>query len=88
MNEQEPERTQPSGWAINGCLFTVLVWLFAAFMMLGSFAGDCLREQDHACPSDHERVMSLVWVALGAMLINVLGLFLLGWLHARRNMRR
>jgi hypothetical protein len=88
MGEQEPKRTEPSGWAVNGCLFTLITWLFAAMVMLFSFGGDCLPEVGHPCPSDHERAMSLVWVSLGAIGINLLGLFLLGWLHARRNSRR
>jgi hypothetical protein len=82
------KRTQPQGWEMNGCLFTGLTWLFAAFVMLGSFGGDCLADAGHPCPSDHGRVMSLVWVSLGAITVNLLGLILLGWLHASRNRRR
>ena len=87
MSEETPERSEPKGWAVNGCLFTLLTWLFAGLVMLGRFAGDCAEELGHRCPSDHERFIGLVWVCLGALVINALGLFLLAWLNARRNSR-
>jgi hypothetical protein len=51
--------------------------------MLFTFGGDCFPEVSAGCPSDHERAMSLVWVALGAVALNGAGLFVLAWLHAR-----
>ena len=71
MSQGEPKRPQ-GGWAVNGCLFTLLTWLLAAFVMLG-FAGDCLPELGHSCPTDHERTIGLLRVGLSAVVVNALG---------------
>jgi hypothetical protein len=87
MSEKEPKISQPKGWAVNGCLFTLLTWLFAAMAMLGPILGDCLPEDDPRCPTDYERNLGLVRIGLAAVAINAAGLILLGWLHARRSRR-
>jgi hypothetical protein len=84
----KPRDEEPRGWALSGCALTLLVWLFAAMLMLGTFGGDCLPELGHQCPSDHERAISLIWVGLGAVVFNAVGLFVLAWLHARSGSRR
>jgi hypothetical protein len=85
-DKREPE--EPKSWALSGCALTFVIWLFAAMLMLFTSGGDCISELGHSCPSDHERAMSLVWVGLGAAAVNVVGLFLLGWLHAQSRSRR
>ncbi len=56
---------------------TVVIWLFAAMTMLGPLMGDCLPETGHSCPTDHERNLSLLWIALTAVGINVAAVWLL-----------
>lgn len=62
---------------------TVVIWLFAAMTMLGPLMGNCLPEMGHTCPTDHERDLSLLWIALAAAGINVAAVWLLIRLRGR-----
>jgi Ca2+/Na+ antiporter len=87
MSDETPKHSRPTGWAVSGCLLTSLIWLFAAFVILGIVAGDCFPELGTVCPSDHERNMRVLLVALATTSINILGLFLLARAVARRKPR-
>lgn len=63
-------------------VLTVAIWLFAAMTMLGPLMGDCLPEMGRSCPTDHERNLSLLWIALAAAGTNAAAIWLL--IHLRR----
>ena len=60
------------GFAVQGCLLSFLVWLFAGFVLLGTQAGDCFEK----CASQTERRLTAGAIILVAAAINLLGLFL------------
>jgi hypothetical protein len=60
------------GFALEGCLLSFLVWLFAAFLLLGTQAGDCFEQ----CSSQTERHLTGLAIIFGAIAFNLLGLFL------------
>ena len=66
-----------------GCSLTLVCWLGAFLLALGASMGDCIPREGHACPTDHQRDMRLLTVVLGAAALNVGGLLLLGYRHAR-----
>jgi len=61
----------------SGVVLTVTIWLLAGMIMLGTLMGDCLPETAHSCPTDHERNLSLLQIALAAAGINVAAVWLL-----------
>jgi hypothetical protein len=63
-------------------VLTVAIWLLAAMTMLGPIMGDCGPGGGLSCPTDHERNLSLLWIALGAAGINIAAVWLL--IHLRR----
>jgi hypothetical protein len=63
-------------------VLTVAIWLLAAMTMLGPIMGNCLTGGGLSCPTDHERNLSLLWIALGAAGINIAAVWLL--IHLRR----
>jgi len=58
-------------------VLTVAIWLLAAMTMLGPIMGDCLPGGGLSCPTDHERNLSLLLIALGAAGINIAAIWLL-----------
>ena len=75
MSTDRPDRR--TGFALPGCLITFLVWLLAAYIAVGMQLGDCVPTADHACPTDHDRLLQLVWVGIGAIILNLLLLVVL-----------
>lgn len=75
--------TQMRSYLGSGVVLTVTIWLLAGGIMLGPLMGDCLPEMGHSCPTDHERNLSLLWIALAAAGINVAAV----WLLIRRRRR-
>jgi hypothetical protein len=67
----------------SAMVLTVTIWLLAAMAMLGPIIGDCLPEMGHGCPSDHERNLSLLWITISAIAINVAAVWLLIRLRRR-----
>ncbi len=63
-------------------VLTVAIWLLAAMTMLGPLMGDCSPGGGLSCPTDHERDLTLLWIALGAAGINIAAVWLL--IHLRR----
>jgi hypothetical protein len=57
-----------------GCL-TSIVWFFALSVIVGTAMGDCFPDSGSPCLSDHERNMTIVGIAIAALVINVAGLF-------------
>ena len=72
---------QKGSYSGAAVVITVCTWLFAAMVMLGPTMGDCFPEVGHSCPTDAERRLSLLWIALIAAGINLAAL----WLLARLN---
>ena len=64
----------------SAIVLTGAIWLFAAMAMLGPMMGDCLPEMGHSCPTDGERRLGLLWIALIAAAVNLAAV----WLLARR----
>lgn len=62
---------------------TVVIWLFASMTMLGPVMGDCLPEMGHSCPTDRERNLTLLCIALAAVGTNVAAVWLLVRLRGR-----
>jgi hypothetical protein len=75
--------TQMRSYVGSGAVLTVTIWLLAGMIMLGPLMGDCLPELGHSCPTDHERNLSLLWIALAAAGINVAAICLLIRLRRR-----
>jgi hypothetical protein len=65
----------------SAIVLTVAIWLFAAMVMLGPMMGDCLPEMGHSCPTDGERKLSVLRIALIAAGMNLAAV----WLLARCN---
>lgn len=87
VSDEKPNRISWVGWAVGGCLLTLAVWFFAAFVIFGTMAGDCFPEFGSRCPSDHERNVRVLWVAVAAMGINALSLFVLARAYVRSKLR-
>lgn len=69
---------------LGSCLvLTIATWLLAGMFMLGPIMGDCLPEMGHSCPTNHERDLDLLWIALAAAGINVAAVRLLIRLRQR-----
>jgi hypothetical protein len=66
-------------FAAQGCTFTFLCWLVAAFLSLGYMMGDCFPDATHECPTDHQRDLAILKIVLGATAVNIGGLFLMGY---------
>ena len=73
-----------NGTVASGCLLTFSIWLLAGLTMLGPIMGDCVAGFGHTCPTDHDRSMSLLRIALVALAINVALIWLLLYLQKRR----
>jgi hypothetical protein len=67
----------------SAMMLTLVIWLMAGITMLGPLMGDCLPEMGHSCPTDHERKINLLWIALTAAAINVTAVWLLISLRRR-----
>jgi hypothetical protein len=65
------------------CLLTLLIWFFAVVAIYGVAAGDCFPALSSNCPSDHDRNVRMVLIALGALGINVLAIVFVGRALAR-----
>jgi hypothetical protein len=61
----------------SAIVLTSAIWLFAAMAMLGPMMGDCLPEMGHSCPTDGERRLNLLWIALIAAGVNVTAVWVL-----------
>jgi hypothetical protein len=68
------------GYVGAAIVLTGVIWLFAAMAMLGPMMGDCLPRMGHSCPTDGERRLSLLWIALISAGVNLAAV----WLLARR----
>jgi amino acid permease len=66
------------GGCLLGSLLTLLIWFFAVLAMYGVAGGDCFPQFSSSCPSDHERNVRILVIALVALGINVLGFVLIG----------
>lgn len=77
------EMTQMQSYFGSGVVLTVTICLLAGMIMLGPLVGDCLPEMGHSCPPDHERNLSVLWIALAAAGINVAAVWLMIHLHQR-----
>ena len=87
MNDDQNNKRRPKGFALSGCLFTFLTWLMAAFAVIGWYMGDCFPELGGSCPTDSERNLRLLWIALAAIAVNAVGLFLIARNHVRASQR-
>jgi hypothetical protein len=67
-----------------GCSLTLVCWLSAVLLSIGWMMGDCFPREGHACPTDHQRDLSVLKIVLGAAAFNVGGLLLLGYRHTGR----
>ena len=68
-----------------GCTLTFLCWITAALLSLGWMMGDCMGGSEQGCPTDHQRNMAVLKIVLGAALLNIAGLLVMGYFYARRN---
>lgn len=84
----DEKRSPLVGLTISGCLlgtlWTFIVWFLAAFMMYGTAAGDCFQELSSGCPSDHQRNLRILVIAVAALGLNFLGFVIIGRVLARR----
>jgi len=62
---------------------TVVIWLPAAMTKPAALKGEYLTEMGHACPSDHERGLTLPRIALAAAGINAAAIWHLCRLRGR-----
>ena len=69
--------------AVSGCILTFCVWLFAGLIMLGPVLGTCVAEQGQTCPSDLDRNLSILTIAVAAASVNAALIFLLYRGHYR-----
>ena len=73
--------------AVSGCVLacflTLLIWSIAIVAIYGVVAGDCFPALSSNCPSDHDRNVRIVLIALGALGINFLGFIFIGRALAR-----
>jgi hypothetical protein len=62
---------------------TVVIWLPAAMTKPAALKGEYLTEMGHACPTDHERGLTLPRIALAAAGINAAAIWHLCRLRGR-----
>lgn len=67
----------------QGCVFTFLCWTVAALLSLGSMMGDCFPDGTHACPTDHQRDLRVLEIAVVTAAVNIGGLLLMGYKSAK-----
>ncbi len=70
--------------AVVGCLLTLVCWAVATLISLGWIIGDCMGGPEQGCPADHERDMAVLRIVLVAAFVNTAGIFLIGYIYARR----
>jgi hypothetical protein len=81
MRRERHKVAMRKGFIEQGCSFTLVCWVGAILLSLGSVMGDCIGEPGRDCPTDHQRDMGVLKVVLGAAALNIGALLLLGYRH-------
>ena len=68
-----------NGFALQGCLLSILIWFFASLLLLATQASDCFDK--FGCQAaQHVARLAIIF---GAIALNLLGLFLVTRAKAR-----
>lgn len=54
-----------------GCFITAILWMFAGFVLFMIMVGDCAPSTAHGCPTEADRKLQLLMVALSALGLNL-----------------